>query len=272
LILRRQRRDPTVWTITAWLIALAAYYLVTIRTTGDNWASYYHVVSVAPAALLSGLGFAAWASSAALTAAVRHAAVAAFLMALLPIAAVQGWNVRIPGTAVIGLAVLAFAGAAAWAAGAGSLKPRSAAALPVLLLAIPPLLGLQTARELHPVRYADLYAAARAFAPLIPPGALILASGGNGLETTGRPTAYNASYMFYWLERRGFNIPRERQTLEDVAGYIRRGARFFVLEKEALKYRPEFEPELKRAYRLAGESPAALLFDLTGLPGQSDLR
>jgi 4-amino-4-deoxy-L-arabinose transferase-like glycosyltransferase len=272
VILWRKRRDPAAWTITAWLIGLAVYYLVTIRTTGDNWASYYHVVSAAPAALLFGLGFAAWAPFAASAARFQRAVAAVLLLSVLPTAAVQILGVRIPGTAGMAMAVMVFAAAAAWAAGAGSLKPPLSAALPVLLLAIPLLLGLQTARELHPVRYADLYAGARSFAPLIPPGALILASGGNGIEPTGRPTAYNASYMFYWLDRKGFNIPRERQTLGDVAGYVHRGAHFFVLEKESLKYRPEFGPELTRTYRLAGECAAAFLFDLSAPPAQSDLR
>ena len=78
--------------------------------------------------------------------------------------------------------------------------------------------------------------------------------------------------MFYWLDRKGFNIPIEAQTLDEVAAYIRRGARFFVLEKDALKVRPEFESELNRAYKKAGECDAAILFDLSGAPSQIDLR
>ena len=31
-----------------WLAAVAAYYVLAIRTTGDYWAAYYQVVSVAP--------------------------------------------------------------------------------------------------------------------------------------------------------------------------------------------------------------------------------
>ncbi len=272
LILWRKRRDQAAWTILAWLIALGAYYLLTIRTTGDNWASYYHVVSVAPLALLFGLGAGEWALRAASSARVRRAAAAAFLLPLALIAAAQWGKIRFPGTAAMGLAVMILALAAAWAAGAGSLKPRLWAGLAVLLLAIPPFLGLQIARELHPTRYAGLYECSRSFSPLIPPGALILASGGNGIELTGKPTAYNASYMFYWLDRKGFDIPRERQTLEDVSGYVRRGARFFVLEKDALKARPEFESELDGAYRRSGECAAAILFDLSAPRDQSVLR
>jgi hypothetical protein len=272
LILWRNRRDRSARTILAWLIALGVYYLVTIRTTGDDWASYYHVVSAAPMALLFGLGFAEWITRLTLTARARAAVGAAFALPLAFIAAAQAARFHFPGTAVMGGAVLAFAAAAAWAAGAGTLKPRISAVLPVLLLAIPSFLGLQVARELHPFRYSGLYKCAGAFAPLIPPGTLILASGGNGIESTGRPTAYNASYMFYWLDRKGFNIPSEAQTLDEVAGFIRRGARFFVLEKESLKVRPEFESELNHAYKRIGECDAAILFDLSAGPAQIDLR
>jgi 4-amino-4-deoxy-L-arabinose transferase-like glycosyltransferase len=43
----------------AWLAALAIYYVVTIRTTSQDWAAYYHVVTVPTAALLFGAGVAA---------------------------------------------------------------------------------------------------------------------------------------------------------------------------------------------------------------------
>jgi hypothetical protein len=38
-----------------WLIALACFYFVTGRTTGQEWATYYHIVSTPCAALLMGL-------------------------------------------------------------------------------------------------------------------------------------------------------------------------------------------------------------------------
>jgi hypothetical protein len=41
-----------------WLTAGVLFYLVTIDTSGDSWAFYYHVNTVAPACLLMGIGFA----------------------------------------------------------------------------------------------------------------------------------------------------------------------------------------------------------------------
>jgi hypothetical protein len=43
-----------------------------------------------------------------------------------------------------------------------------------------------------------------------------LASGGASVDDTGKPVAYNASYFFYWLDRKGFNIPRDLQTPAEV--------------------------------------------------------
>ncbi len=45
-----------------WLAAIGLYYLAAIRTLGDHWAEYYHVVAVPPAALTFGAA-AAWLAS-----------------------------------------------------------------------------------------------------------------------------------------------------------------------------------------------------------------
>lgn len=55
LAARRPIRDFAV----AWYAAMCVFYLVAADTTGDGWASYYHIVATAPACLLMGLGFAA---------------------------------------------------------------------------------------------------------------------------------------------------------------------------------------------------------------------
>jgi hypothetical protein len=52
----RPTPDRNVKHVLAWYLAIAIYYVVTLRTTHAQWAWYYHVVSVAPAALLCGWG------------------------------------------------------------------------------------------------------------------------------------------------------------------------------------------------------------------------
>ena len=131
------------------------------------------------------------------------------------------------------------------------------------LLALFPLEGAQTARDLHPSKYMALFECAEIFRPLIPEGSLILTSGGPRLDETGKRVAFNASYFFYWLDRKGFNLPAEDQTLEAVAAFVGRGARYLVLEDDVLKARPGFKDELKQVYPLLAERPEASLFKLS---------
>jgi len=79
-------------------------------------------------------------------------------------------------------------------------------------------------------------------------------------DETGRPVAYNASYFFYWLDRKGWNIPREAISPDEVRAYARKGARFFVSEKDVLDAAPGLEARLRAAFPAAAECPAAILF------------
>jgi 4-amino-4-deoxy-L-arabinose transferase-like glycosyltransferase len=266
-VLWSRRREATAKLSFFWLAAVAAYYLVTIRTTGDLWASYYHVVSVAPYALAFGLGLAGIEASVPRPRTIRLAAVAAFSVGVAIVAVRAGLGISLPSSTVttavlIGLAAMA---GVVVALRSGPLRPYRAAARALAaaaLLALFPLEGAQVARDLHPAAYEALYDCAVAFRPLIPASALILASGGKRFDDTGKPVAYNASYFFYWLDRKGFNLPAEDQTLEAVASYARQGARFFVLENGLLTARPGFKEELARVYPLLADCPAACLFDL----------
>ena len=208
LILVFRRRAAAVRTAFLWLAAIGFYYLIIIRTAADDWAVYYHVVSILPAALLMGAAF-------------------AFLAEKIP-----------PGRSL----------------------PRLAIAL--LLAAVFPLLGLGVARDFHPRQHVPLYQCAQAFRPHLSPGSLILATGGPSRDDTGKPVAYNASYFFYWLDRKGFNIPADRLALDEVAAFAGQGAKYFILEKDVLAARPAFLTELSSRYRLLAECDAAWLFAL----------
>jgi len=140
---------------------------------------------------------------------------------------------------------------------------RFAATAALLLAGVLGFEGLMIVRGFHPSRFTGLYSCAQAFKPLIPEGSLVLCSGGLSRDETGKPVAYNASYMFFWLDRKGFSIPADRYSLEAVGGFTRRGARFFVLEKEgAAAPSSDFVEGLKGRASLAAECPEAYLFKL----------
>jgi hypothetical protein len=108
----------------------------------------------------------------------------------------------------------------------------------------------------------DLYRCANAIRPaLVQPG-LILASGSICRDRHGLPYAPNTPYMFYWLGRRGFNICREDQTVENVATIAARGARYFVAERESMDGSPGFEVAMKHAYPVVAACPAVEVFEL----------
>ena len=255
-----------------WLAAIGAYYLLAIRTTADYWATYYHVVSVFPAALVLGLGFSALLERFGPPKRIGLVVSITFALGLGFVAARAAFPVVLPGPLLMIPAVVAVAGMLA--VGLGIFMPRkrtvvTSAAL-AACLSIFPLLGYQTAWDLHPSGYVPLFRCAMAFKPLIPEGALILASGGSRQDDTGKPVAYNASYFFLWLDRKGFNLPQDDQTLEAVERFIRRGARYLVLEKQFLLARSGFEEILLRTYPRLAECKEADLFDLnSGLPASS---
>jgi 4-amino-4-deoxy-L-arabinose transferase-like glycosyltransferase len=279
IVLWTGRRDKTIRFAFFWLTAILVFYLVTIRTLGDYWAAYYHVVTAGPLALIMGAAFIRLERRFRVPGPIRTAAGASFILAASLIAAVQFFHVRIPGIVQTGLLFAAAAILSAWAAAMRS--RRSAARRPAempapksfsIILAVPavavflmvfPMEGIQAARDLHPIAFEKLYRCAQAFKPLIEPGALILASGGASHDETGRPTAFNASYMFFWLDKKGFNIASDRQRPEDVEAFARRGARYFVLEKGSAAVQPGFIDEIQRSYPLRAECAEAWLFDLS---------
>lgn len=210
----RRPRDRVVRVALYWFGSAMLFYLAAARTTGDRWALYYHVFTLAPAALLIGAG-----------------AEAARDLLRTP-----GTRRGIPRLAG-GLTVLALAGAY-------GLEAR------------------QVVRDFHPHPLAGLYRCAGEFAPKIPPGSLILASGGPCTDETGRRVAWNASYMFYWMDRKGFNVCHGRQSLATVRAYADSGAAFFVAEKDALARAPGVEARLRTAFPVAAECRHAILFDL----------
>jgi hypothetical protein len=263
-----------------WLIAIGGYYLLAARTTSDAWAVYYHVVSIPAVALMIGAGVEA----------VRQLKYERRLLLLLILASV----------ALIG--ILDFAGFMHLASFNARLLVKLSmlcgiTALLLLLLFLNRrsageevevigsrhvwlntlvifFAGLSTAatflyqakevREEFQARAEEgsYYACAQSFAPAIPAQVLILASGGPCSDPTGYPVAYNSSYMFYWLDRKGFNICVEQQSVAALRLLAERGARYFVAEKSALRQKQGFEEELRGAFPLVAECNEAYLFQL----------
>jgi len=270
-----RRHSKVVSTSVYWLIGVGAFYLIAARTTGDSWAVYYHVVSIPPVALMIGSGVEAVTHLKYQRSLLRTLGVASVV--LIAVLAITGLlhlssvDVRLvvklailSGLSVLLLALLVFGRNEEDRVGFSSRVNALVIYFAAVCLAATCLFQIRKIRDDFAARNAEgsLYMCAGKFAPAIPSNVLIVASGGPCLDPTGYPVAYNSSYMFYWLDRKGFSICVEQQSLDGLNLLTARGARYFVAEKAALKMRRAFEDEVRRTFPLVTECEDASLFQL----------
>jgi len=217
-------RERVVKHALLWLGAIFALYLIAARTTSEDWASYYHVFSIPPVALIFGFGTKKL---------LDHAQELA-----------DRFNHRSP---------------AARFAGACLLIVVTAAVLLTFLLE-----AKQVRAHFFDKRVVDgALICAEKVKPAIKSEGLIVVSGGHCVDKNGYALAYNASFMFYWLDRKGWNICVEDQSSEKILALAQKGARYFVAQRSMLKQKVGFEDELRRDYRIASECDEFIVFDLT---------
>jgi hypothetical protein len=116
---------------------------------------------------------------------------------------------------------------------------------------------LPGARSPHPLKRCALD-----FAERVPTGARILVSGGACHDRSGYETSPHRPYFFYWMDRQGFQLCREQQSIEAIERVAERGARFLVAERRDLRRTPGLEAQLRERHTLAAECGPALLFEL----------
>jgi 4-amino-4-deoxy-L-arabinose transferase-like glycosyltransferase len=228
-------RSPAARLAVPWYAAILIFYVATIRTTSAVWALYYHVFSAVPAALLVGLGVAELARVPWRRADWRVIG-AATVAGIAAVVWMVARHVRIEFggqhafKAAAMLLVVAFTAGLILDRRRGLALPRHAYAL-IAAVAVPVtalLLTRQDIADAHPRPEYLTWEAAEQFKPMIPPGALILSSGGYCSSNVAPRLATNYSVMFYWLDRKGFNVCVQQQSVTQVTSIARRGAQFFV--------------------------------------------
>ncbi len=274
VVLRFRERGTQV--ALAWLLAVAAFYVVASRTTDASWAVYYHVVSVPVVALLFGIGvealwvFAwrpAWAWVVAVSVPALVVVLAVVHFAHLDLGFGAGPRlmeaVAAAFVACAALAWFARTRVAAVASGQVSVAVKAAVLATWMLAAVT--VGLEAREvvaEARPDAMQPFYDCARQFAPMVPAGELIVVSGGACTDADGYPVAYNEPFMFYWMDRKGFNLCNGEQSLPAVEALARRGARFFAAKRTSLAMKPGFEQALRASYPVVSECSKYVLFAL----------
>ncbi len=220
----RGRGEETARHSLGWLASIFALYLIAARTTSQDWANYYHVFSIPPVALLVGFGIKKlW----------DYARTFADSYSLNTLA------VNLGHVAILFFVVIAILAALAVEA-------------------------RQVRAEFLAHRVDDAaYECSQKLKLALKTEGLIVASGGHCVDKNNYALAYNASFMFYWLERKGWNICIEDQSIKNIAAVEAKGAKYFVAQRSALGEMPGFENELLQTYPVADACDQFYLFDLT---------
>jgi 4-amino-4-deoxy-L-arabinose transferase-like glycosyltransferase len=275
----RRWASPTMIFVALWLFAIFSYYLAAASTTRDDWAFYYHIVSVPPAALLFGLAFEGIRLPSDGPMFVRTVAVGLSLYALimsfggLVLADTRFGKYFWMMTAVLlGCSLLACC-YSIWLdrRKGGDRLRRERSALPAFVLAstiavaaATMLLELRGIRDWMSSLTPSVYhREAVALRPFLKEAGLLVATGGTGFDENALPVAYNAPYMFYWLDRKGFNDFWQAQSVAELKRFASRGARYYIAERSKIALKAGYESELRSSYGTLTEADHLLLFDLS---------
>ena len=263
--------------ILAWLLAIAIYYIVSIRTTGENWATYYHVVTIPPAALLFGEGVERiknlWARSKILQCSIILSVAITLMVILGQLFSVIKPNILMAGIATFLISLLLVLASFWWvkvrdrlnssAKGQPLTKSILVYGLQFCILSTFLFQGFRISIDLHPNNYQVEYQCAQSFKPYVPENILIVVSGGPTKDDSGYQVASNASQMFFWIDRKGFSVSYEDHNIEAIKRFRERGARYFIFEKSASIANPGFEDDLRSEFTILEECEGIFLVKLS---------
>lgn len=219
----RGRREMVARHSLLWLACIFALYTLAARTTSEEWATYYHIFSIPPVALIFGLSIRElW----------RYMREFADRFSERPFAL----NLtRVAVCLIVIAAIFASLLMEAKQVRAGFLQRHSP---------------------------DSSYAFAGKLRPELERSGPIVVSGSQCNDRKGYPIAYNSSFMFYWLDRKGWNTCIEHQSLEEIKQFEADGAVYLVAQKTYANATPGYERALREVYPVTMESADFVIFEL----------
>ena len=224
LFTRWIKKESTLIGIS-WLASAAVFYILAMRTTADDWGYYYHIFSIPAVSLLLGG------------------------------AVIELWDKYFP---------LVNSKTTTATDKPGITKGRFILGGLALLVC---LFVFSSFKYFYRIKASvfqtsDFYQCKDSLVKLIPPGSLVLANGGLKGDKLGHPKAFNDSYFFYWIDRKGYNITIEDLSVKNVLAFKDKGAAFFIAEERTIGKVPGLVADLKQTFTPIFECNGCILFKL----------
>ncbi|MCA9254871.1 MAG: hypothetical protein KDA33_04505, partial [Phycisphaerales bacterium] len=145
-----------------------------------------------------------------------------------------------PACMLIGLGAVALRGRSARSANTRQrpalISPRRFAVVTVLLTLA--LLAVTTYFRIHSRDNAEdlrrLHDCAMEIDQAIPSNGEIVVRGGRSVDEYGSPVAFNEPMLFAWMDRRGFNYPKDQLSVDKLDDIARRGGRYWIARADEL--------------------------------------
>ncbi len=266
-LLKAHRKEPFT---VLWYLSIFVFYVLAAKTTADPWAYYYHAFAIFPAAIIIGMGVKAIISNAQAISKNRHCLTYGFIMTITILVLSILTKNKLWSAAAVAYALLLMV--MGWArkriiqtSPFSAYLQNSGRLFTMLTAALLIICGADIRNSLAHFTnksWVMPYRCSQTFKLIIPAGESVLASGGPCNDDFGYPVAYNASYYFYWLDRKGMNVCVEDQRLHEIGKAAAAGMRYYVAEKEMMIRNPGFEADMITNYDKLAECEAAYLFRL----------
>jgi hypothetical protein len=189
---------------------------------------------------------------------------------------VVGWQFELPGQVVLlagGTLILACAILVIWpeVLSRDQKEVNSGRARPFVVVSVLSLSVLLAATSLINLRRAVLvslqhrvepiYGVALEFKKYVPPHSLIAVTAPSRISSGGMAQATNPPYFFFWMDRKGFALPQEEQSLSTLQRLIDRGVTHLILVPSDVRDET-FEADVRDVHVVVEEFKEAVLVEL----------
>jgi len=225
LILTGLRKKEGFLLASLWFASASVFYIITVRSTGETWAWYYHIFSIPSMSILLGISVIELYNKYS-----------------------QKLNIARKGT----LETTALLKNSSFLALLGILT-----SCYIISCYIYSIKRKQTIFET-----SKYYICKDSLKRLIPENSLILVTGGFKQDKSGHVLAFDIGYFYYWLNRKGYSISVEDLALKNILAFKKEGVTYFVAEENILGNKPGLVAELKKNLKVVFECNGCILFSL----------